>query len=861
MKDIFEPEALQGLGDQEAAERLARDGYNELPSSKRKSIFAILWEVVREPMFILLIACGLLYLLLGDRDEALMLLGFVVVVIAITLYQENKTEKALDALRDLSSPRALVVREGRQLRIAGREVVVDDIILLSEGDRVPADAVLLRATNLSADESLLTGESVPVRKRAWDGAQSHERPGGDDLPFVYSGSMIVGGQGIARVLGTGAKTELGKIGRALQSLENSEGSEGDLQHQTAGIVKTFSLVGAALCAIVIVIFGLSRGDWLQGILAGLSLAMATLPEEFPVVMTIFLALGAWRISKRNVLARKTKAIEALGAATVLCTDKTGTLTLNKMTVARLGAQGRACEVSGHMASLPEEYHEIIEYAILASPADPFDPMEKAMRELGVRTLHNTEHLHQDWSLVREYPLSAKLLAMSRVWESKDGRNYIIAAKGAPEAIADLCHMDKEGQNRLDAEIGAMADDGLRVIGVACAFFSKTDLPELQHDFEFRFLGLLGLLDPVRPTVPEAVAECKAAGIRVIMITGDYPGTAKNIAQSIGLEHEGKIITGSELDNMSDAELAARIGEVNIFARAVPEQKLRIVKALKDSGEVVAMTGDGVNDAPALKAADIGIAMGGRGTDVARESSGLVLLDDDFSSIVAAVRLGRRIYDNLQKAMTFIFSVHLPIAGMSLLPVLFGWPLALRPVHIMFLELIIDPACSVVFEMEPEEGNVMKRKPRGAKEKLFGPRTIFIGLFQGLATLAIVAGIYAWALGRGFGEGEARAMSFVTLVFGNLGMIFANRSWTKNFFQSLKTPNKALWWVSFAAVAFLGIAVFVPGVNDKIFGFAVLHPWEMAFCAVTSVAAILANEIAKLPIFARLIKTKAEAKRG
>lgn len=855
MNDDFQPESLQGLSDQEVMERLARDGYNELPSSKKRSIFLILWSVVREPMFILLIACGALYLLLGDRDEALMLMGFVVVVIGITLYQENKTEKALDALRDLSSPRALVIRNGQQIRIAGRDVVADDIVLLAEGDRVPADAVVLRSTNLSADESLLTGESVPVRKSGWNGVEAIGRPGGDDQPFVYSGSMIVQGQGIARVLGTGLNTEIGKIGKALQTLEEGEGHEGDLQHQTATIVKTFSLVGVSLCLLVVVIFGLTRGDWLRGILAGISLAMATLPEEFPVVMTIFLALGAWRISKRNVLARKTHAIETLGSATVLCTDKTGTLTLNKMTVARLCSRGRVCEVSGKAASLPDEFHEIVEYSILASPADPFEPMEKAMRELGARTLHNTEHLHEDWSLVREYPLSAELLAMSRVWESKDGLNYIIAAKGAPEAIADLCHMKAEERKSLDIDIDGMADDGLRVIGVACASFSKTNLPEIQHDFDFRFLGLLGLLDPVRPMVPAAVAECKTAGIRVIMITGDYSGTAKNIARTIGLSNPDKVITGPEMDGMSDADLAMRIGEVSIFARAVPEQKLRIVQALKSNGEVVAMTGDGVNDSPALKAADIGIAMGGRGTDVARESAGLVLLDDDFSSIVAAIRLGRRIYDNLQKAMTFIFSVHLPIAGMSLLPVLFGWPLALLPVHIMFLELIIDPACSIVFEMEEEEDDIMKRRPRSKKEKLFGPRMIFTGLCQGLVVFAIVAGIYAWGLGQGFGEGEARAISFVTLVFGNIGMIFANRSWSRSIFQSLRVPNKALWWVCLAAVTFLGIAIFVPAVNEKIFSFSPLHPWEIAFCAVTSLVAILANEIAKLPVFTRIFEKK------
>ncbi|MCX7023541.1 MAG: cation-translocating P-type ATPase [Spirochaetes bacterium] len=847
MNDSNVIDALQGLSDAEVSERLAVEGYNELPGAKKRTVLAILWEVVREPMFILLIACGVLYLLLGDPEEALMLLGFVVVVIGITLYQENKTEKALDALRELSSPRALVIRNGVQVRIAGRDVARDDIMLLQEGDRVPADAVVLRSTNLSVDESLLTGESVPVRKASWNGVDEKGRPGGDDQPFVFSGTMVVGGQGVARVASTGSRTEIGKIGKALQTLETEDTN---LQKQVGGIVKTFALVGFFLCVAVVLVFGYTRHDWLEGILAGLSLAMATLPEEFPVVMTVFLALGAWRISKRRVLTRRAHAIETLGSATVLCTDKTGTLTVNRMTVSRIAVEGAFHDVGERTATLPEAFHDAVEYAIIASPRDPFDPMEKAMRELGARTLMDTEHLHEDWSFVREYPLSDKLLAMSRVWESPDREHFVIAAKGAPEAVADICHLDEAGLSKLRADIDRMADDGLRVIGVAQAEFGRSGLPEGQHDFAFRFVGLLGLHDPVRPDVPQAVADCAGAGIRVVMITGDYPGTARNIAGTIGLANPGEIITGPELDAMDDAELRRRIATVNIFARAVPEQKLRIVRALKANGEVVAMTGDGVNDAPALKAADIGIAMGGRGTDVARESSALVLLDDDFASIVQAVRVGRRIFDNLRKAMTFIFSVHLPIAGMSLLPVLLKWPLALMPVHILFLELIIDPACSVVFEMEDEEADIMKRKPRPAGERLFGPRMIFIGLTQGFGIFALVAGIYAWALFSGYGEGEARALAYVNLVFGNIGMIFSNRSWTRSILKSIRMPNRALWIVASAALAFLALAVFVPALNG-VFGFASLHPWQLALCAVTGVVAVLINEIAKLPVFARV----------
>ena len=848
---IFDINDLQGLTDQQVMEHLVLDGYNELPHAKKRTIFHILFEVIREPMFLLLIACGMLYLILGDVEEAIMLLGFVFFIIGVTLYQEQKTEKALEALRDLSSPRALVIRNGKQQRIAGREVVRDDIILISEGDRIPADAVLLQTTNLSVDESLLTGESVPVRKKAWDGMQDMGRPGGDDLPFVYSGTMVVKGQAIGQVRTTGGRTEMGKIGKALQTLETEDTN---LQRQTGKIVKTFAFFGLCLCLAVIVIFGLTRGDWLHGFLAGITLAMATLPEEFPVVMTIFFALGAWRISQHKVLTRRVPAIEMLGAATALCVDKTGTLTLNRMTVSKICIEGQMYDINMKQVSLPEKLHEMVEYSILASPANPFDPMERAMKKLGARTLMNTEHLHSDWSLLRDYPLSGELLAMSHVWGSPDGKDYIIAAKGAPEAIADLCHFDDGQLATLHRYIEQMADQGLRVIAIAQAEFHGSELPQIQHDFDFKLLGLLGLADPVRPGVPEAVAECYSAGIRVIMITGDYPGTARNIAMQIGLSPVDQIITGPELDEMDDIELQRRIRTTCIFARAVPEQKLRIVNALKANGEVVAMTGDGVNDAPALKAAHIGIAMGGRGTDVARESAALVLLDDNFASIVAAVRMGRRIFDNLRKAMTFIFSVHIPIAGMSLLPVILKWPLALMPVHIVFLELIIDPACSIVFEMEQEEKDIMKHKPRRLGEPLFGRQMVLSGLVQGLSVLAIAAGVYAYTLPPAFPENEARMFAFATLVIGNLGLIFTNRSWTRSILSMLGIPNVALWWVTAAALGFLGLTITIPFLQ-KLFSFGPIEPWELALCLGTGLFSILISESLKIPAVQRALTRK------
>jgi Ca2+-transporting ATPase len=851
MEQSFSIERFPGLTEAEAQKRLNEFGYNELPSSKKRSLFAIAFSVVSEPMFLLLVACGVIYLILGDVQEAIMLLGFVFVVMGITLYQEHKTERALEALRDLSSPRALVIRSGVEKRIAGREVVVGDILVLREGDRVPADAVLLSCVNLSVDESLLTGESVPVRKMASESNEGIGRPGGDDQPFVYSSTLVVQGHGIAEVKGTGVETEIGKIGKALETVEQEQTL---LQKETGRLVRNLSFLGLSLCALVIVVYGLTRADWMHGFLAGITLAMATLPEEFPVVLTIFLALGAWRMSQKQVLTRRVPAVETLGSATVLCVDKTGTLTQNRMSVKKMCAADQFFNVplSGQ-SDLPEVFHELVEFSILASQRDPFDPMEKAIKQLGDQYLAQTEHIHQDWMLIQEYPLSKKLLALSHVWKSPDGVDYVIAAKGAPEAIADLCHIDSKRMEDLLKHISIMADEGLRVLGVAKARFREIPLPGQQHDFEFEWIGLIGLADPIRPTVPDAIRECYSAGIRVVMITGDYPGTAMNIARQIDLKPNDKCIIGPELDRMSDDELRIRVREVNIFARIMPEQKLQLVKALKANGEVVAMTGDGVNDAPALKAAHIGIAMGARGTDVARESASLVLLDDDFSSIVKAVQMGRRIFDNIKKAMAYIFAIHVPIAGMSLIPVLFKWPLVLLPVHIVFLELIIDPACSVVFEMEPEEADVMRRPPRNARSRLFDRKSIALSVLQGLSVLLIVAAVYLIALQRGLVENEARTLTFTTLIIANLGLIMTNRSWTRTIMDTLRSPNPALWWVIGGALAFLGLVLYVPFLRN-LFHFAFMHTVDILICLAAGVVSIAWFEVLK-SINGRRTKTR------
>jgi len=839
----FPPElkTLTGLSSAEARSRLDQEGYNELPSTRQRSTFAIAVEVAREPMFLLLIVSVAIYLGLGDLREALVLSLSLFVIFGITIFQERKTERALEALRDLSSPRALVIRDGEQQRIAGREVARGDILILTEGDRVPADAVLLACNDLMVDESLLTGESVPVRKVVLNHTQKITRPGGDDLPFVYSGTMLVQGRGVARVLATGVNTEIGKIGKALQALEPDETF---LQKRSAIMIRTFAAVGLSLCVVVIVLYGATRGNWMGGFLAGIALAMSLLPEEIPVVLTVFLAIGAWRMSQRRVLTRRMPAIEALGSATVLCVDKTGTLTLNRMSVSRLYAGGEFYDVEGiHDRLLPQRFHELILFSILASEPDPYDPMEKAFKELGDHYLTSLEN-GKDWRLVHEYSLSPELLALSHVWKTPDSDEYIIATKGAPEAVWDLCHFDSHQREQLSQQVDTMARDGLRVLAVAKARFGKAAWPTSQHEFDFDFLGLIALADPVRPSVPAALKECYGAGIKVVMITGDYPSTAQAIARKAGLNAGTGIVTGLDIQELRAAELRRLIPKTNIFARVLPEQKLNLVEAFKANGDIVAMTGDGVNDAPALKAAHIGIAMGGRGTDVAREAASLVLLDDDFATIVEAIRSGRRIFDNIQKAMGFIFSIHVPIAGLAVLPLLLDWPLVLTPVHIVFLELIIDPACSIAFEAEPAEANVMERPPRNPNAPLFGMGQIVFSLFEGFVGLMAVLLVFGFSLYRGYGEAEVRTLTFATLVLGMLGLIFVNRSRSQNLWRVLRLPNRAVWWVAGGALTFLAAVIYIPQAR-AVFRFAELG-WADLMVAISAPGmAVLCLEIAKV----------------
>ena len=823
----------RGLSPEIALQRLLEDGPNELGVSQRRTLRDIVWDVMREPMFLLLIGAGALYLLMGDAHEAMILLGFVGIIITITILQERRTDNALEALREMSSPRALVIRNGSAQRIPGREVVREDLLIISEGDRISADGVLLESHELACDESMLTGESEIVEKQVLNS-------------LLYAGTLVVRGQGLIRISQTGHETEFGRIGKSLEAIGVQTSP---LRDSVAKLTKRLAVIGIFLCLFLMVLFWLIYGGWVQSILAGITLAMAVLPQELPVIMIVFFALAARRLALKKVLTRRLNAIETLGQTTVLCVDKTGTLTENQMSVAALSIPGRDLNVQ-QLAEreLPDDFHELIEYAVLASEIEPHDPMEKAFHELARAQLQESKYLHPEWTLSREYELSPQLLAMTHLWRGTDKLFDLVAAKGAPEAVADLCHMEPHQLELITQSAAAMADQGLRVLGVAKATHASRGLwPELQHDFAFDWVGLIGLADPLRKDVVASVEQCKRAAIRVMMITGDHPRTARAIAKQAGIDHD-QILTGDEISLMDDQTFLISLKTVNIFARVKPQQKLQLVNALKSQGEVVAMTGDGVNDAPALKSAHIGIAMGQRGTDVAREASSLVLLEDNFSSILEAIHRGRKTFANLRHAMVYTLAVHIPIVGLAIIPVLFGLPILLAPIHIAFLELVIDPACSIVFESEDRDRGLMEQPPRRTDEPLVSNRLLWLSLSQGVLVTACVIGLYAWILSYGFSSGVAGCAAFLLLVIANAVLIFPNRSVHIEWQGMLRGLSPVSLWVLLGTLCALVLITTVPVVSGA-FGFTTLSP--LAWSGTVLLGVLLVIPLQGLKSLARI----------
>lgn len=817
-----------GLDEAEAQRRLTQFGPNALHQERSRGILDILRGVLREPMFLLLLAATGLYLALGDIGEGLFMMAGAGVTIGLVVLQESRSERALSALRQLAEPFAHVIRSGVERRIPVHELVPGDCILIGEGERLPVDGVLIAGDALTVDESALTGESVPVTKRSMVDQPAEPEdpdPGGDDTPYLFAGTINVRGQGIARAVRTGAATRLGRIGASLAAIESEPTL---LQKTTAALVARLGILALGFCGVVVIAYGALRGDWIGGALSGITLAIALLPEEFPMVLAIFMALGAFRLARHKVLVRRGAVIETLGAATFLCVDKTGTLTENRMVLTTTWRDGRTQELRD-AEPLNDGTAALLYTAALASALRPVDPMDRAVRELVPRLPLRADPAKPP---LRTYPLRPELLAFIQVWADQKA-NALFAAKGAPEAIFRLCRMSPDEHAALENVVADLARRGLRVLGVASAH-DEQDRQVAPETLTFRFEGLIGFADPVRADVPQAVSDAKRAGITVAMITGDYPATAMEIARQAGIDTSGGVLTGNEVAELDSERLRERVRRIRVFARIMPEQKLALVEALKANGEVVAMTGDGVNDAPALEAAHIGIAMGQRGTDVAREAADILLLDDRFVSIIGGVRLGRRIFANLRKALTYVTAIHVPIAGLALLPILMGLPPILYPMHVILLELVIDPVCSLVFEGEPSERHAMERPPRPTSESLFGTSQIVLGFVQGAIVLGAVLGLYVGALNAGLPEMQARAVAFVALVLGNLVLAFADAAEPGTSFFDRR--RLAFWGIGAGAAAIIAMVLYVP----PLAAILQVSPPNLSWLAITLTVAVLAG---------------------
>ncbi|RXF73196.1 cation-translocating P-type ATPase [Hansschlegelia zhihuaiae] len=797
------PLGRRGLTSQDAARIRQELGPNEAPKGGR-SAASIAIGVLREPMFLLLAATALLYLVVGEFIEGCVMVAAAGLSMGLVIVQEIRSERALEHLRALAEPTARAVRDGAVVRLAARELVPGDIIVVAEGDRAPADAILLEGGPLRTDESALTGESAPVDKTPVPTADRtiatmDAGPGAERSFGLFAGSLVVAGQGVAEVRRIGSKTHIGQIGASLASIEPTPSP---LQAQTAHFIKIVGASAIVFCLVVALAYGWLRGEWLGGVLAGLTLGIALVPEEFPMVLAIFLAIGAWRLSRHNVLSRRSAAIEALGSTSVLCVDKTGTLTQNRMRLAEFWRPGLPDSVAiGDALRSPDR--EVIEAAAFACLSPAIDPMDRAILQVC--------HPPGSYDLVRTYPLRTDRLVFAQSWRGED-RHAFVAAKGAPEAVVALCGSRFGEAAATQSVVAAMARRGLRVLAVATADVGR-DRPapeELEH-LAFSIRGLIGFEDPLRSDVPAAVALCQKAGVRVVMMTGDSPLTAEAIARQAGIPVDQGVMTGSDLARLGAHQLEAKAASISTYARLSPSQKLELVNALKANGEVVAMTGDGVNDAPALRAAHIGVAMGERGTDVAREAADIVLLDDSFASIVKGVRLGRRIAQNLRRAMIYVTAIHVPIAGLSLLPILFGFPPAFFPMHVVLLELIVDPLCSIAFEAEPEAKGLMEQPPRPPSRALFGPREVAFGLLQGAVVLVATLVGFMAALSFGLPEDQARGLLLSMLALANISLAYAGISQAGD--RLFQRHRLALFAVTATAAMVVGGALFISSVGE------------------------------------------------
>ncbi|MDE3183341.1 MAG: cation-translocating P-type ATPase [Bacteroidota bacterium] len=820
------PIDIKGLSDEQVLLSGKQHGKNELDQSSKSPFIAALLDTLKEPMLILLFAAGILYLISGDKGDAIFMLSAIVLVSAISLYQDSRSRHALAALKQLSQPQTKVIRNGIISSISSKEVVVDDAFIVEEGSMITADAEIIYSNDFTVNESILTGESLAVEKFV------------NEDNKIFSGTLVSSGMAIARVTKVGNATELGRIGRSLKEIKEEETP---LQLQIRNFVKKMAIIGLIVFLIVWVFNFFQSRSLVNSLLKALTLAMSVLPEEIPVAFTTFMALGAWRLMKMGIIVKQTKTVETLGSATVICVDKTGTITQNKMQLAGLYVFEK-----DHLYMDSQEDKEavldLITTAMWASEPLPFDPMEKALHEAYKGIVSTDER--PGYKMVHEYPLAGRPPMMTHLFENKNG-NRVIAAKGAAEKVLSVCELTEVEKAKIVSQEQALSAQGYRVLGVAHASFSGNDFPKEQENFNFQFIGLVSFYDPPKKNMAAVFESFYKAGISVKIITGDNKATTETIAQQVGFRGAEDALDGAELMNFSDQELQENVMRINIFTRMFPEAKLKIITALKKSQQIVAMTGDGVNDAPALKAANIGIAMGEKGSDIAKSASSLVLADDDLGKMVDAIAMGRRIYSNLKKAIQYIISIHIPIILMVLLPLVLGWvyPAVFTPVHVIFLELIMGPTCSIIYENEPIEANLMQQKPRSFTNTFLSWKELQLSILQGLVITAGTLGIYQFAVSKGYDEEQTRTMVFTTLVIANIFLSLVNRSFYYSLFTTLRYKNYLLILIIFVTILMLALMISIPGIIS-FFKFEKLLFNQLLVCILVGFVSVIWIEVYK-----------------
>lgn len=819
---------ITGLSNDEVIASRKKSGSNSLEHQQKNHLLISILEMIKEPMFLLLVAAASIYYITGDYGDGIFMTIAILLVAVISLFQEARSRNAIDALKKLSQPKSKVIRNGEVIEILSEEIVLGDFIQVEEGTFIPADAEILQSNDFSVNEAILTGESLSVFK-----SESTE------FKQVFQGTIVATGLAICEVIAIGNQTSLGKIGKSLESIEEEKTP---LQLQITNFVKKMSIIGLVIFGIVWAVNYYHSKVVLDSLLKALTIAMSVIPEEIPVAFTTFMALGAWRLMKMGIITKQTKTVETLGSATVICTDKTGTITENKMSLAQLYLF-KSNAIIDTNEKLNTESEEVLSYAMWSSEPIPFDAMEIAVHEAYTKLESVDER--PNYKLIHEYPLGGKPPMMTHVFEDSNDK-IIIAAKGSPEALIEVSNLSKNDKKQILNAMETMAKEGYRVLGVGVANFSGKDFPKTQQEFKFNFKGLVAFYDPPKANIQQVFETFYKAGIQVKIVTGDNAATTSTIARQIGFKDADKVLNGDELMTMDEATLKVKVMETTIFTRMFPEAKLKIIQALKDNNQIVAMTGDGVNDGPALKSAHIGIAMGKKGTEIAKQAANLILIDDDFSKMIDAIAMGRKIYINLKKAIQYIISIHIPIILVVFIPLALGWlyPNIFTPVHIIFLEIIMGPTCSVIYENEPMEQNLMLQKPRPLTTTFFNLKEITISIVQGLVITLGLLFVYQYCVEESFSEAYTRTTIFLTLIASNIFLTLENRSFYYSVFTTIRYKNNLVLMIIGITIVITSLLLFVP-VFSKFFLFEKVDITQIGFSVLVGFVSVMWIEVYKL----------------